>query len=75
MDREAGCREVGIKVSAVWRKSSRSNGGGNGACVEIALDGSAARIRDSKGQADAVVTVPGWGAFLAAVKSGHAFRR
>lgn len=70
MDREAGRREVGIDVSAVWRKSSRSNGGGNGNCVEIALDGSAARIRDSKGQADATVAAPAWGAFLATVKGG-----
>ena len=55
-------------MSAVWRKSSRSNGGGNGNCVEIALDGPAARIRDSKGQADATVAAPAWGAFLAMVK-------
>lgn len=75
MDREAGCREVGIDVSAVWRKSSRSNGGGDGACVEIAVDGSAARIRDSKGRADATVAAPAWGAFLAEVKSGDLFRR
>lgn len=74
MDREAGCREVGIDVSAVWRKSSRSNGGGDGACVEIALDGSAARIRDSKGLADATVAAPAWAEFLATVKGGQ-FRR
>ncbi|MFD9704288.1 DUF397 domain-containing protein [Lentzea sp. NPDC059081] len=55
-------------MSAVWRKSSRSNGGGNGNCVEIALDGSAARIRDSKGRADATVAAPAWGAFLTMVK-------
>ncbi len=34
MDREVGCREVGVEV---WRKSSRSNNGGNGNCVEVAL--------------------------------------
>ena len=62
-------------MSAVWRKSSRSNAGENTDCVEIALDGSAAHIRDSKGQADAVVTVPAWASFLATVKSGHTFRR
>ncbi|MFC3894485.1 DUF397 domain-containing protein [Lentzea rhizosphaerae] len=62
-------------MSAVWRKSSRSNGAENSDCVEIALDGSAARIRDSKGLADATVAAPAWGAFLAEVKSGDLFRR
>jgi hypothetical protein len=75
VDREAGRREVGIKVSVVWRKSSRSGTGENSDCVEIALNGSAARIRDSKGQADATVAAPAWGAFLAEVKSGDLFRR
>ncbi|MBY8854675.1 DUF397 domain-containing protein, partial [Saccharothrix sp. MB29] len=32
----------------MWRKSGRSNTGGNGNCVEVALDGRAARVRDSK---------------------------
>lgn len=58
----------------MWRKSSRSNGGGNGACVEVALDGAGARLRDSKGAADATVAAPAWGAFLAAAK-GDLFRR
>ena len=58
-------------MSAVWRKSSRSNGGGNGDCVEIALDGSAARLRDSKGRADATVAAPAWSTFLATVKAGE----
>jgi hypothetical protein len=74
VDREVGRREVGIKVSAVWRKSSRSGGAENGACVEIALNGSAARIRDSKGLADATVAAPAWAAFLDTVK-GDFFRR
>ncbi|MFI6099154.1 DUF397 domain-containing protein [Lentzea sp. NPDC051213] len=58
-------------MSAAWRKSSRSNGAQDSACVEIALDGSVARIRDSKGQADATVAAPAWGAFLATVKGGE----
>jgi hypothetical protein len=58
----------------VWRKSSRSNGAENSDCVEIALDGSAARIRDSKGLADATVAAPAWAAFLDTVK-GDLFRR
>ncbi|MET9626991.1 DUF397 domain-containing protein [Lentzea sp. NPDC006480] len=61
-------------MSAVWRKSSRSNGSQDADCVEIALDGSAARIRDSKGLADATVAAPAWAAFLDTVK-GDLFRR
>jgi hypothetical protein len=58
----------------VWRKSSRSTDGDNTECVEIALDGSAARIRDKKGLADATVTAPAWAAFLDTVK-GRLLRR
>jgi hypothetical protein len=70
VDREAGCREVGVEVSVVWRKSSRSNNGGNGSCVEIALTGSVARVRDSKNQTSPEVTAPHWAAFISAVKRG-----
>ena len=70
MDREAGCREVGIEVSAVWRKSSRSNNGGNGSCVEIALNGSTARVRDTKNRANSEVAAPEWAVFISAVKRG-----
>ncbi|GGN04351.1 hypothetical protein GCM10011609_49540 [Lentzea pudingi] len=59
----------------MWRKSSRSNGAQGSDCVEIALDGSAARIRDSKGQADATVVAPAWGAFLALVKAADQLRK
>lgn len=52
----------------MWRKSSRSNGAQGADCVEVALSGSAARIRDSKGQADATVAAPAWAEFLAMVK-------
>lgn len=69
MDGEVGCRKVGVEVSVVWRKSSRSNNGGNGNCVEIALNSSTALVRDSKNQALTIV-VPGWAAFLDAVKRG-----
>ncbi|SDG85322.1 protein of unknown function [Lentzea fradiae] len=58
----------------MWHKSSRSNGAENSDCVEVALDGSGARLRDSKGKADATVAAPAWGAFLAATK-GDLFRR
>ena len=54
---------------AVWRKSSRSNNGTNSDCVEVALDGSTALVRDSKNQAS-TIAVPGWESFLDAVKRG-----
>ncbi|MDT7786415.1 MAG: hypothetical protein QOF58_4834, partial [Pseudonocardiales bacterium] len=60
MDREAGRREVGIKVSAVWRKSSRSNNGGNGSCVEVALNGSKGSIRDTKNRTGFVIQSGNW---------------
>ncbi|MFD5824059.1 DUF397 domain-containing protein [Lentzea sp. NPDC060358] len=31
-----------------WRKSSRSSGGNNSACVEVAFAGSSVGVRDSK---------------------------
>ncbi|GGU73246.1 DUF397 domain-containing protein [Lentzea flava] len=56
-------------MSVVWRKSSRSGSGGNADCVEVALDGSTALVRDSKNKAE-TIGVPGWHAFLDAVKRG-----
>lgn len=35
-------------TDAMWRKSSRSSGGGNGDCVEVATDGETVLVRDSK---------------------------
>ena len=43
--------------------------------VSVALDGVTARIRDSKGQADATVAAPAWGSFLAMVKGEEQLRR
>ncbi|SDH60115.1 protein of unknown function [Lentzea fradiae] len=54
----------------MWRKSSRSNGNGGTNCVEVALNGSAARVRDSKNRMEAEVAAPGWAAFIDAVKRG-----
>ncbi|MGH3760979.1 DUF397 domain-containing protein [Actinophytocola sp.] len=47
-------------AGARWRKSSFSGGegGGNDACVEVALSGPAAALRDSKNQAGPVLVVP-----------------
>jgi hypothetical protein len=57
-------------VSTVWRKSSRSSGGGNAQCVEVALAGGAAAVRDSKNPAGPTVALPDWSAFLTAAKRG-----
>ncbi|HWE91582.1 MAG TPA: DUF397 domain-containing protein [Pseudonocardiaceae bacterium] len=54
---------------AVWRKSSRSTGGNNSACVEIAYPGSVAAVRDSKNSAGPVLAfpTPTWTNFLTAL--------
>jgi hypothetical protein len=55
-----------------WRKSSRSQGGGQN-CVEVAVFGGAVVVRDSKDKDGAmhVLRSPGWHAFLGHIKSGH----
>lgn len=67
MDREVG---IGIEVSAVWRKSSRSGSGGGGNCVEIALIGVTAAARDSKNPSGPTISLGDWSEFLAAAKRG-----
>ncbi|MET8756279.1 DUF397 domain-containing protein [Lentzea sp. NPDC004782] len=57
-------------MSAVWRKSSYSDNGGDADCVEVALTSSTAFVRDSKNKA-ATIGVPGWHAFIGAVKRGN----
>ena len=52
-----------------WQKSSYSNGGNNGACVEVASapDGSGTAVRDSKlGNRSPILTTSheGWRSFL-----------
>jgi hypothetical protein len=54
----------------MWRKSSRSSGGTDANCVEIALNGPAARVRDSKNRSENVVAAPEWAAFIGAIKRG-----
>lgn len=53
-----------------WRKSSRSGSGGNGNCVEVALTGWSAAVRDSKNPSGPVVVLRDWPQFLAAAKRG-----
>lgn len=57
--------------NATWRKSSRSNSGGN--CVEVAITRFAVGIRDSKDRtAGYLVTgADQWPAFVSALKSGR----
>jgi hypothetical protein len=51
-----------------WRKSSRSGGGTNGNCVEVAFAGTAVAVRDSKNRAAGALAFPeaSWKAFLGA---------
>jgi len=53
---------------AVWRKSSRSGGGGN-ECVEVAFVAGATAVRDSKNADGGVLVLPlsGWEAFCSTV--------
>ncbi|WP_326560130.1 DUF397 domain-containing protein [Micromonospora sp. NBC_01796] len=52
--------------SAEWRKSTRSSGGGNGDCVEVADLRDAVGVRDSKDAGGPVLTFDraGWAAFV-----------
>lgn len=59
--------------SATWRKSSRSNHGGNGNCVEVAELAGRIALRDSKhrGGPELSCTPAGWAAFTAGVRNGE----
>lgn len=56
-----------------WRKSTRSNAGGN--CVEVGFadNGAATGIRDTKDRSYGTLAVSAgtWSAFLSTVKSGQ----
>jgi Domain of unknown function (DUF397) len=55
---------------ATWRKSRRSNNGGN--CVEVATTASVVAVRDSKDPHGPALAVPGhaWRSFTAQLKVG-----
>jgi hypothetical protein len=55
---------------ATWRKSRRSNNGGN--CVEVTTTSSAVAVRDSKDPHGPMLTITGrgWRAFTVKVKDG-----
>ncbi|OZM72858.1 DUF397 domain-containing protein [Amycolatopsis antarctica] len=52
-----------------WRKSSYSGSSGNGDCVEVALTGTAAHVRDTKdrGAGSLTTNATAWHAFLTRV--------
>lgn len=53
-------------TGAVWRKSSRSGGGNQGNCVEVAFSGLVAGVRDSKNPVGGPLAFPAsaWQRFL-----------
>jgi hypothetical protein len=55
----------------IWRKSSRSNDGGEGACVEVAELPSRVAMRDSKDPTGPVlaVTRAEWRAFIGSIRA------
>lgn len=59
-------------VDLAWRKSSFSggDGGGNDNCVEVALVGTGAALRDSKNTDGPALVIPaaGWCALLTTTK-------
>jgi hypothetical protein len=57
---------------AVWRKSSRSNGGQD-SCIEIAGLAENVAVRDSKDPSGPVLLFGSaeWGAFLSGIKHGN----
>ena len=58
---------------ATWRKSSRSNDGGDGDCVEVAGLCDEVALRDSKNPSGPVlaITRAEWRAFLGGIRAGE----
>ena len=58
---------------ATWRKSSRTNDGGGGACVEVAGLGNEVALRDSKNPSGPVlaITRAEWRFFLSGIQTGE----
>jgi Domain of unknown function (DUF397) len=58
---------------AVWRKSTRSGGGNDSNCVEVAYLGDAIAVRDSRQPAGPVLTFnrAHWSTFIAAAKGNE----
>lgn len=58
---------------AAWRKSTRSNDGGDGNCVEVAELADRIALRDSKDRTGPVLAFPQdqWRAFLTGIRTGQ----
>ena len=58
---------------ATWRKSSRSNDGGDGDCVEVAGLCDEVALRDSKNPSGPVlaITRAEWHSFLGGIRAGE----
>ncbi len=58
---------------ATWRKSSRTNDGGDGACVEVTGLGDEVALRDSKNPSGPVlaITRAEWRVFLGGIRTGE----
>jgi uncharacterized protein DUF397 len=64
--------EAGLKT-AVWKKSSRSNGNGGNNCVEVAQLDTAIAVRDSKDPSGPalIFSSASWAEFLNSAKDGE----
>ncbi|GIG64876.1 DUF397 domain-containing protein [Phytomonospora endophytica] len=63
-----------LRGVASWRKSTRSSGGGNGQCVEVACKDAVVGIRDSKNRSGATypvlaVDASTWSGFIGEIKA------
>ena len=56
-----------------WRKSSRTNDGGDGACVEVAGLRDEVALRDSKNPSGSMLTITRaeWRSFLSGIQTGE----
>jgi hypothetical protein len=62
-----------VRNSAVWKKSSRSNGNGGNNCVEVANLDAAVAVRDSKDPSGPALVFNSatWTEFLNSAKDGE----
>lgn len=60
-------------ATAVWKKSTRSNGNGGNNCVEVAILDTVTAVRDSKDQTGPALTFDPaeWACFIDGVRGGE----
>jgi Domain of unknown function (DUF397) len=65
--------DAALLDSAVWRKSSRSNGNGGNNCVEVAFLDTIVAVRDSKNQSGPALFFNSveWTEFVNSAKAGE----